>query len=90
MFSDVHNQIHFTLSFPKDTTNYNDTSNTYDPFINPHVRWNLNKAGEYVQVLENDPNNTLNEINNILNDTNHTMATTRYFDFELDYFSFFS
>jgi hypothetical protein len=54
---------------------------------NPRVRWNPNKASEYVQVIENDPNNTLNEINNILNDINHTMATRRYFDFELAYFS---
>jgi hypothetical protein len=31
-----------------------------------------------VQVLENDPNNTLNEINNtgILSDINHTTVTT--------------
>ena len=60
MFSDVHNRIHFTLSFPKDTTNHDDTSNTYIPVSNPRVRWNPNKASEYVQVLENDPNNTLN------------------------------
>jgi hypothetical protein len=54
MFSDVHNRIHFTLSFPKDTTNHDDTSNTYIPVSNPRVRWNPNKASEYVQVLEND------------------------------------
>jgi hypothetical protein len=66
MFSDVHNRIHFTLSFPKDTTNHDDTSNTYIQVSNPRVRRNPNKASEYVQVLEKDPNNTLNEINNIL------------------------
>jgi hypothetical protein len=60
MFSYVHNRIHFTLSFPKDTTNHDDTSNTYIPVSNPRIRWNPNKASEYVQVLENDPNNTLN------------------------------
>lgn len=51
MFSDVHNRIHFTLSFPKDTTNHDDTSNTCIPVSNPRVRWNPNKSSEYVQVL---------------------------------------
>jgi hypothetical protein len=51
MFSDVHNQIHFSL--------YNSVNKN-----NTYAGWNWNKADDFTQVLHNDNSNVvLNKLN---------------------------
>ena len=62
MFSDVHNQIYFSLylSHKSNTQDSVNKNNTY-------AGWNSNKADDFTQVLYNDNSNVvLNELNTLI------------------------
>ena len=65
MFSDVHNLVHLTLTVKGENNQHYPIDN---PNINPRVRWRSHKVNEFIQVINDDPHNTLNEINNTLNE----------------------
>jgi hypothetical protein len=63
MFSDVHNQIHFSLYFSHNKSNTQDSVNKN----NTYAGWNSNKADDFTQVLHNDNSNVvLNELNTLI------------------------
>lgn len=71
MFSDVHNQMHFSIKFPHEVSH----KNTNDIHGCTHVKWNPNKAEEFSQVLHNDNENILREINHTLSNTTTDSVT---------------
>jgi hypothetical protein len=72
MFSDVHNQIHFSLYFSHNKSNTQDSVNKN----NTYVEWNSNKADDFTQVLHNDNSNVvLNESNTLIDDINTDSVT---------------
>ena len=73
MFSDVHNRVHLTLTVEGENNQHNPIDN---PNINPRVRWRSHKVNEFIQVINDDPHNTLNEINNTLNEVGDSTHVT--------------
>jgi hypothetical protein len=67
MFSDVHNQIPFSLYFSHNKSNTQDSVSKN----NAYVGWNSNKADDFTQVLHNDNSNVaLNELNTLIDNIN--------------------
>ena len=72
MFSDVHNQIHFSLYFSHNKSNTQDSVNKN----NTYAGWNSNKADDFTQVLHNDNSNVvLNELNTLIDNINTDSVT---------------
>ena len=72
MFSDVHNQIHFSLYFSHNKSNTQDSVNKN----NIYAGWNSNKADDFTQVLHNDNSNVvLNELNTLIDNINTDSVT---------------
>ena len=71
MFSDVHNQMHFSVKFSHEVSH----KNTNDIHGCTHVKWNPNKAEEFSQGLHNDNENILREINHTLSNTTTDSVT---------------
>ena len=73
MFSEVHNRVHLTLTVEGEHNLQNRIDN---PNINPRVRWRSHEVNEFIQVINDDPHNTLNEINNTLNKVDDNTVNT--------------
>lgn len=66
MFSDVHNRLSFSFSFPSGNI-LEKSQHTTNSTCNTYVRWDNRKADDFIQVLSNDTGNSLQQLNDVLN-----------------------
>ncbi|CAG2254109.1 unnamed protein product [Mytilus edulis] len=65
MFSDVHNRLYFSFSFPSSNSLNNSHNHTINS--NTYIRWDSTKTDDFTQVLTNDTGSSLQQLNDILN-----------------------
>ncbi|CAG2198112.1 unnamed protein product [Mytilus edulis] len=73
MFSDVHNRLYFSFSFPS-SNSLNNSHNTINS--NTYIRWDSTKTDDFTQVLTNDTGSSLQQLNDILNSIEIDTATS--------------
>ncbi|CAG2218347.1 unnamed protein product [Mytilus edulis] len=74
MFSDVHNRLYFSFSFPSSNSLNNSHNHTINS--NTYIRWDSTKTDDFTQVLTNDTGSSLQQLNDILNSIEIDTATS--------------